>query len=50
MQLLNFPAFDFRIKSSENKTLIFDILRKNFVVLSPDEWVRQQVIHWIIFL
>ena len=49
MQLLNFPAFDFRIKSSENKTLIFDILRKKFVVLSPEEWVRQHVVHWLIF-
>ena len=27
---------------------IFDIIRKKFVVLSPEEWVRQHVIHWLI--
>jgi hypothetical protein len=48
MQLLNFPACDFRVKSSENKILIFDIIRKKFVVLQPEEWVRQHVVHWLI--
>jgi len=47
MQLLNFPAFDFRVKNSENKILIFDIIRKKFVVLQPEEWVRQHVLHWL---
>ena len=47
MQHLNFPAYNFRVKSSENKMRIFDIIRKKFVVLSPEEWVRQHVIHWL---
>ena len=47
MQRLNFPAYQFRVKSSENKMRIFDIIRKKFVVLSPEEWVRQHVIHWL---
>ena len=45
MQNLNFPKYNFRFKSNENKTLIFDIIRKKFVVLTPEEWVRQHTIH-----
>lgn len=47
MQKLNLPSFHFKIKNSENKTLIFDILRKKFLVLTPEEWVRQ---HFVYFL
>ena len=49
MQRLNFPETKFRLKSSENNTLIFDIIRKKFVVLTPEEWVRQHVLHWLIY-
>lgn len=48
MQQLNFPSYSFRIKSSENKTLIFDIVRKKYVVLTPEEWVRQHVLMYLI--
>ncbi len=48
MQRLNFPETEFRFKSSENNTLIFDIIRKKFVVLNPEEWVRQHTLHWLI--
>ena len=48
MQQLNFPGTEFRFKSSENNTRIFDIIRKKFVVLNPEEWVRQHAIHWLI--
>ena len=48
MQNLNFPKYNFRFKSNENKTLIFDIIRKKFVVLTPEEWVRQHVLHFLI--
>lgn len=47
MQNLNFPKYNFRFKSNENKTLIFDIIRKKFVVLTPEEWVRQHTIHFL---
>lgn len=45
---LNFPAFQFRFKSSENKMLIFASLRKKFVRLTPEEWVRQHTIQYLI--
>lgn len=48
MQVLNFPTYKFRLKSSENRQLIFDIIRKKYVVLTPEEWVRQHVIHFLI--
>ena len=48
MQKLNFPSYSFRIKSSENKTLIFDIIRKKYVVLTPEEWVRQHVLKFLL--
>jgi len=48
VQILNFPKYNFRFKSNENKTLIFDIIRKKFVVLTPEEWVRQHVLHFLI--
>lgn len=48
MQMLNFPEYSFRFKNSENKLWIFDEIRKRFVVLSPEEWVRQNVIQYLI--
>ena len=47
MQKLNFPSYTFRIKNRENKLLIFDQIRKKFVVLKQEEWVRQ---HCVLFL
>lgn len=48
MQPLDFPKYQFRFKSSENKTFIFDEIRKKFIVLTPEEWVRQHVIQFLI--
>ncbi|GGH43728.1 restriction endonuclease subunit R [Mangrovimonas yunxiaonensis] len=48
MQRLNFPTYSFRFKNSENKPSIFDVIRKKFVVLQPEEWVRQHCIHYLI--
>lgn len=49
MQQLNFPTYQFRFKNSENKIVIFDEIRKKFVVLTPEEWVRQHVIHFLLY-
>jgi hypothetical protein len=48
MQPLQFPKYHFRFKSNENKRLIFDEIRKKFVVLTPEEWVRLHVVHYLI--
>ena len=48
MKPLQFPDFKFRLKNSENKTAIFDIIRKKFIILTPEEWVRQHVVHFLI--
>ncbi|WP_339698558.1 type I restriction enzyme HsdR N-terminal domain-containing protein [uncultured Marixanthomonas sp.] len=48
MHQLNFPKYQFRFKSSENKTLIFDEIRKKFIILTPEEWVRQHVVRFLI--
>jgi hypothetical protein len=47
MQQLNFPAYGFRFKSSENKISIFDPIRKKFIILTPEEWVRQHVVQFL---
>ena len=47
MQDLNFPKFSFRFKNSENKISIFDDIRKKFVILQPEEWVRQHCVHYL---
>ncbi|WP_428742329.1 type I restriction enzyme HsdR N-terminal domain-containing protein [Tenacibaculum sp.] len=48
MQKLNLPSYTFKLKSNENKTLIFDNLRKKYVVLTPEEWVRQHFSQWLV--
>jgi len=48
MQKLHFSEFAFRFKSSENKISIFDEIRKKFVALTPEEWVRQHVVQFLL--
>lgn len=45
---LNLPKYNFKLKNSENKTLIFDKLRKKYMVLTPEEWVRQHFVQFLI--
>jgi hypothetical protein len=48
MHTLNFPRYSFRLKNSENKIAVFDELRKKFVLLTPEEWVRQHVVQFLL--
>ena len=44
---LNFPAIEVRTKAEEKRMLIFDSIRRKYVVLTPEEWVRQHLIHYL---
>lgn len=45
---LNFPQYAFRTRQTGEKTFIFDCVRKKYVSLTPEEWVRQHLIHYLI--
>lgn len=47
MQQLNLPEYAFRIKTEDGKTMIFDAIRRKFVALTPEEWVRQNFIEYL---
>lgn len=48
MQVLNFPQYLFSIETREGKEFIFDPIRKKWIVLTPEEWVRQHVIAYLV--
>ena len=48
MQELNLPTFDFRVRKTDGQVRIFDIIRRRYVVLSPEEWVRQHFVKFLI--
>jgi hypothetical protein len=45
---LNFPAVKLRLRDEKTHTQVFDVIRKKYILLSPEEWVRQHVIHFLI--
>ncbi len=48
MVKVKYPEFNFRIKEAEGKELIFDEVRKRWVKLTPEEWVRQNMIQFLL--
>ncbi|MCK4923253.1 MAG: type I restriction enzyme HsdR N-terminal domain-containing protein [Bacteroidales bacterium] len=48
MQALNLPTYSFKIKSEGDSLLIFDEFRKKNVVLTPEEWVRQNFAKFLV--
>ena len=48
MRKLNLPLFEFKIKKENNNTIIFDKIRKKWIILTPEEWVRQNFISYIL--
>ena len=45
---LNLPAYNFKTIKKENKLYIFDSFRKKFVLLTPEEWVRQNFLMYLV--
>lgn len=45
---LNLPPAEFRITKEGDKTLIFDTLRRKYVALTPEEWVRQNFVSFLV--
>lgn len=48
MEKLNLPQYPIKIKKEEGKDFIFDSIRKKYLVLTPEEWVRQNFVQYLI--
>jgi hypothetical protein len=48
MEMLNLPTCDLNVRRNGIKKEIFDSIRKRFVVLTPEEWVRQHFIQFLL--
>ena len=48
MYTLNLPEFNPTLRKEEGKVWIFDSIRKKYIILTPEEWVRQHVINYMI--
>jgi hypothetical protein len=48
LKQLNLPEYSFKIRGKEGEEMILDPLRRRFVKLTPEEWVRQNFIQYLI--
>ncbi|MFO7829123.1 MAG: type I restriction enzyme HsdR N-terminal domain-containing protein [Bacteroidales bacterium] len=48
MESLNLPTYSFNIKLKEQRKYIFDFIRKKYVLLTPEEWVRQNFLKYLV--
>lgn len=48
MYQLNLPRYDIRISEQAGRRTILDVLRRKYVALTPEEWVRQHFVHFLI--
>ena len=45
---INLPSYQIKLGEKDGKRTIFDILRQKYVALTPEEWVRQHFVHYMI--
>lgn len=48
MTRLNLPPFEIKLRGTKAQPQIFDILRKKYIALTPEEWVRQHFVHFLV--
>ncbi len=48
MVQLNLPPYEVRLKGTSGRQQIFDFLRRRYVALTPEEWVRQHFTHFLV--
>lgn len=45
---LNLPPYDIKLSGTKEKPFVFDALRRRYIALTPEEWVRQHFVHFLI--
>ena len=45
---IDYPVYDFKIRREKNTEFIFDAMRKRWLALTPEEWVRQNFLQYIV--
>lgn len=48
MIALNLPPYEYKLKKADGKLFIFDVIRKKYIYLSPEEWVRQHFVNYLV--
>ena len=45
---INLPSYEIKLREQGGKREIFDFLRRRYVALTPEEWVRQHFVHYLV--
>ncbi len=45
---INLPAYEMRVREQRGRHEVFDFLRRRYVALTPEEWVRQHFVHYLV--
>ena len=45
---INLPSYEIKLREKDGKREIFDFLRRRYVALTPEEWVRQHFVHYLV--
>jgi hypothetical protein len=49
MQALNLPVYEAKLRTSDGRSSIFDPIRRRYVALTPEEWVRQHFVNYLCY-